>query len=368
MTQLVLGVWQRHQIILQSPLPKTDTYEKAMAFIPQVLKVCVINLILHELVLLVHTHSFLTKPEPYTKRTKETANCRGASCLNACPEFIAESSITESSPSETWRRGQTVWVTWAKNNHHGGFGGFSLVPVAQIHNSSAHELLTVSHSCWETGLHRCGFKEVCGTDGSGQAYGTNIKVPLVFPDGVYVFRYVWYGGLHFKRTRGHFPDYKSCTFVRIRGGKISGAAYRPVFAAGEGKHIHKGRCETSADAIGQCPNLGCVKNRKMIGIPKRFRTGQRNQEYTRRDVLDLMGTSHTTNSDKSGEKHITIKADRICNRGICCPIQCGRCGGIDCQHLPGGKENCCTNIIRKAKRFCFPNRPPCVRRGYSRKK
>lgn len=339
-----------------------------MASVPQAYKLCIINLIFHKLVVMVLAHSFLTKPEPYTKRTKETADCRGVSCINACPEFKADSSVTESAPSETWRRGQIVWITWARNNHHGGFAGFSLVPVAQIHNNSAHELLTVSHSCWETGLHRCGPKEYCGSDNSGQAYGTNIKVPLVFPDGIYVFRYVWYGGLHFKRTHGHFPDYKSCTFVRIRGGSISEAAHRPIFVAGEGRNIHNGRCETSADAIGQCPNLACVRNRKITEIPKRFRTGQRNRGYTRKDVLSLMGSPRAISNDRGGGKHTMIKADRICNRGVCCPIQCGRCGGRDCQHLPGGKKSCCTKIIRKAKKLCFPNRPPCVRRGYSRKK
>lgn len=332
-------------------------------------KVFALNLVFLEVFHIIAAHSFLTKPMPYDQRTKETADCRGHNCINACPELTLDSRISEKSPSETWRRGQIVTITWARNNHNGGFAGFSLVPIAHRHNSSVHELLTISHACWETGMHRCTPREDCGTDRSKKAYGTTIKVPQVFPDGLYVFRYVWYGGLHYKRKRGFFPDFKSCTFVRVRGGRFSNHAYTPRFAPGRGQRIHNGRCETSSKAIGECPNLGCFKNKMKADIPKRFKVRKLNQAFTKQDILSLMREPDINGQESKEDNNSLITADRICKDGVCCPIQCGRCGGIDCQLLPGGSQNCCMTTIRKARRPCWSSAPPCVRSGqYWRRK
>ena len=47
----------------------------------------------------------------------------------------------------------------------------------------------------------------------------------------------------------------------------------------------------------------------------------------------------------------------FCNIGIskhksCCAQSCGRCGGSNCQQLPGGRQMCCSLYIAKAGRIC----------------
>lgn len=330
-------------------------------------KIIVVLLVL-KCVRIVRAHSFLLKPLPYDKRTKDTSRCRGESCINACPLLITKSRTSPESPSETWRRGQSVRITWARNNHHGGFAAFSLVPVSHMHNSSVHWFLTILHSCWESNIYNCARSEYCGSDSARQAYSTRTTVPLVYPDGIYVFRYVWYGGLHFKRQHGFFPEYKSCSFIRIRGGPRSSVAYKPEFVSGTGPRIYDGQCESSADAIGQCSNIACFKNKKMIGIPKRFRSGSRNLSFKERDILKLMREKREEDDHLDHGDTSSIFPDRICAANACCPIKCGRCGGIDCQHLPGGPHNCCTISIKNSKRRCSVAAPPCVLDRKSKKK
>lgn len=50
----------------------------------------------------------------------------------------------------------------------------------------------------------------------------------------------------------------------------------------------------------------------------------------------------------------------IRSKDTCCPVTCGRCGGKDCNILPGGDKECCSLSIRLANFTCDNTMAPCV--------
>ncbi|CAN0251350.1 unnamed protein product [Ascophyllum nodosum] len=42
----------------------------------------------------------------------------------------------------------------------------------------------------------------------------------------------------------------------------------------------------------------------------------------------------------------------IQTRDVCCPMECGRCGGAGCAGLPGGTQECCTSVILASGASC----------------
>ena len=46
--------------------------------------------------------------------------------------------------------------------------------------------------------------------------------------------------------------------------------------------------------------------------------------------------------------------------GICCPLECGACGGSGCGGLPGGSSNCCGGTIAASGISCETDVAPCV--------
>lgn len=60
-------------------------------------------------------------------------------------------------------------------------------------------------------------------------------------------------------------------------------------------------------------------------------------------------------------------ADPKCDEGVlsddhsvCCPTECGSCGGHDCNARPGGRDSCCELAIQKSGRSCEANSAPCT--------
>lgn len=43
----------------------------------------------------------------------------------------------------------------------------------------------------------------------------------------------------------------------------------------------------------------------------------------------------------------------------CCAASCGRCGGVGCPSLPGGKEKCCSSEVEAGDRVCSVKKAPC---------
>lgn len=227
------------------------------------------------------THNWLIQPPPYN-RVFKTRTCEGRQCTDACPSKHSRGMAnSQERPAATWERGQSVLVKWAKNNHHGGMIRVSLVPVDKMWDRAWHKKMTIMHSCWEIGEYNCPSGEDCGTDKSREAFSRTVIIPSVFPDGDYVFGYVWYGGLHFKRDRGHFPDYYSCSHIRIRGGTQLEGSYQPFFEPGDNsRRIVNGQCETSADEIGPCEHTGCPTTKSFYAIPKVFQNGRKPDPIT----------------------------------------------------------------------------------------
>lgn len=140
-------------------------------------------------------HSSLGEPLPYS-----TYACKGDTtwCKTPCPPLSrngqAPARNSPQDPAATWKRGDTVQITWHKNNHRGGFYRRSLVPVKHMFDHAWHKKTAFDFGCWAQGTFNCGKDTpLCGGDKKGRAYRNSIKIPSVFPDGDYVFAQVWYG-------------------------------------------------------------------------------------------------------------------------------------------------------------------------------
>jgi len=127
------------------------------------------------------------------------------------------------------------------------------------------------HGCWASGLHRCARGENCGSDRPKTAWERTLTVPTVYPDGDYVLGFVWYGGTK-QKVWGHI-DYRTCSFVRIRGGAPVGGTHTPYFEAGRGEFVTDGKCFTAAGRIEQCERGMCRGRKGVNTIPDVFKTG-----------------------------------------------------------------------------------------------
>lgn len=284
-------------------------------------------------------------------------------CDLACPlPYPHGAGNNRSSPAATWKRGDLVSVGWVKNNHRGGFVAISLVPVSNMFNKTWHETLTLMMGCWEYEQVDCNVGEDCGTDLRGIALRRIIRVPSVYPDGDYALRYVWFGGLIKTGKRGFFPDFSSCTFVRIEGGDEVGGSFRPYFDAGIHPRIINGTCPTSASELGICNRVGCKKTKKYYAVPTRFNCTTDREESRYQDSItsDLIASAAGDETELSLYDVETDEKNGICKGRVCCPVTCGGCGGKGCEYLPGGEAECCRLPILGTERACTEYRPPCV--------
>lgn len=227
-----------------------------------------------------HGHSFLLHPRAAV-RGFTPDGCVGNRC-RACPPLFKNPNYmnnSKDSPEVTWRRGQRIMIRWAKNNHRGGFVRFSIVPVQRMMEVRVHDQLSFYYGCWEQGLHSCAGHpgRDCGADMSNVALRRVVTVPDYLPDGVYVFGFLWFGGLHFNGRRSQFADYPSCSFIRVKGGKkLSYKGFDPEFKPGrrglEDRVRTSQTCETYVDRPRECtkPSPGCEGKRVFRALPKAF--------------------------------------------------------------------------------------------------
>lgn len=306
-----------------------------------------------------NSHNWMIQPRPYNRMYKRTWNCEGIYCHTACQSKLSETFNSRERPDRVYRRGEKITIKWTRNNHRGGFFRISLVPVDQMYSRDWHSRMTIMHGCWETGKYNCRSDD-CGTDKGKIAYKRDIVLPDVFPDGDYVLGFVWYGGIYYTREVGFFGDYYSCSHVRVSGGKrLSTASYKPYFEAGKGEFVQDGRCQTSADAVGDCGNKGCPRRKSFWAIPKMFR-GSPIKSLSAGDVTKGFGKDVEIDEFKRRNSDSTSPRRRaICSSGYCCPATCGRCGGPGCQNLPGGGSNCCRGKILESRRRCARVSAPC---------
>eukprot|EP00168_Porphyra_purpurea_P018245 TRINITY_DN668_c0_g1_i5.p3 TRINITY_DN668_c0_g1~~TRINITY_DN668_c0_g1_i5.p3 ORF type:complete len:289 (+),score=75.03 TRINITY_DN668_c0_g1_i5:743-1609(+) len=201
-------------------------------------------------------HSSLVSP---LARTYENA-CRvggigrhaGKNCRGPCPVGNKRHKYRR----EVWRRGQKVAVEYLRNNHKGGFLRLSLVPAHQRNSAAVHAANAFRWSCWTHGRIPCG-RGRCGTDRTLSRYRQWVTIPDVFPDGLYVLGYAWFGG-HYEQG-----DYWSCAEVRIKGGKPLAKSYQPVLV-----NTRNGRCDSTANNLGVCRREPCRRRRLRRVRPK----------------------------------------------------------------------------------------------------
>lgn len=369
-------------------------------------------LLLSALVALASAHSYMTQPNAFN-RVFQTKSCRGEECTNACPNVLRDTSDmnnTPNRPAATWERGQEVMIRWAKNNHRGGMVRVSLVPADSMMSRPWHAKLALFHGCWESGEYTCS-GELCGSDSNNEGFQRKVVIPSVFPDGLYVAAVVWYGGLHFSRDRGQFPDFFSCSFVRISGGVPLGGSYQPNWAPGDtgnfeavaytGDASKVDMCQTASDEVGECPKTGCT-GRAFWAVSKPFQGGRMPDKITPRVVADAFAErpvmevhndepnapepEPATEADSEppseadeastpdpvsprrqapapvSAEDVSSGADAgLCLGSVCCLSSCGKCGGSDCHLRPGGGTNCCHSRIKESGKRCSSNPPPCVR-------
>lgn len=214
-------------------------------------------------------HSFLVSPAPMSKW------CKG--CLS-CNEVI-ESELTLSNVDKTWKRGELVDIKWVRNNHNGGFVRLSIVPLDKIYDTLAHNKLAFYYGCWEQGLFHCGKNKKCGTDQHGMGFQRKVSIPDIVPDGVYIFAFMWFGGLHYKRKHGLFSHYTSCSLIRIKGGVTLREQYQKIFEPGDvGEYEKDGLCLTCTAVEGQCLN-GCTQISSFYSIPELFKSRKKKNIY-----------------------------------------------------------------------------------------
>lgn len=229
----------------------------------------------------VDAHSYLLKPRAAIAGFNPR-ECKGLAC-KACPPMNPDPRKMNNSagdPEATWSRGQRVTIRWAKNNHVGGFIRFSFVPLNKRSDPIAHERLSFYYGCWEQNQHTCSPTQDCAADNNNVALRRSITVPRYLPDGVYVFGFLWFGGVNFMGTASQFADYPSCSFIRIRGGKRllrNDEPYVPWFAAGPLRQFRvRKSCLTYTEKPRFCTKAapGCRGMPVFRGVPTIFQNGK----------------------------------------------------------------------------------------------
>lgn len=155
------------------------------------------------------------------------------------------------------------------------------MPVPLMMDKEAHKKFAFHYACMGTGLHICPIRtyDVCGNDGEGRAWQTQVRIPAVYPDGVYTFGWSWYGGGDY-RDHSFFGDYYSCSFVRIRGGIALEESFVPIFA--------NSVCRSSVNRLGVCWSEPCHIGPMFMMLPVEF---QHNSPTTIRQA-DLQHLVH----------------------------------------------------------------------------
>ncbi|KAJ3127352.1 hypothetical protein HK098_006436 [Nowakowskiella sp. JEL0407] len=124
--------------------------------------------------------------------------------------------------------GDRLKVGWPSNNLGSGLVRLSLVPINQIHNSSAFDNSVLKYTCFGTAgqdlcIHPCNGRKGCEwqrTKEDAFRYDTLIKAPLNLADGLYVLQ--WKASLVYNNK-----SYYSCSILALKGGDSNLTCSRP---------------------------------------------------------------------------------------------------------------------------------------------
>eukprot|EP00171_Calliarthron_tuberculosum_P013684 IDg13684t1 len=174
------------------------------------------------------------------------------------------------------RRGQRVLFRTLANNHEGGFSRWTLVHVRDMFNHRAHRKNSFLWSCADTGRKYCSPRyrnRDCFFDISNVYYSHYVRIPKIYPDGVYVLGWVWAGG---GGTWGFFGDYYDCSFIEIRGGPTA-RTHRPEFIPGNSHLAKNGKCRATVNDVGICKREPCEGGGRFTKMfkPRSFENGRR---------------------------------------------------------------------------------------------
>lgn len=181
-----------------------------------------------------------------------------ANCSGPCPNYDYRMDMRPENPAATYRRGEVVTVHWSKNNHLDGFYRLTLVPLDEMFKKDVHSMLAFHFGCWSAQEYGCSPIEKhrdCFYDRENKAYKTEITIPTVYPDGVYVLGWTWYGG---GDGYGSFGDYYDCSYIRIKGGPLTDT-YPVLFSSRSSPSRNKApnTCLASVDRLGVCWTEPC---------------------------------------------------------------------------------------------------------------
>lgn len=185
-------------------------------------------------------------------------------------------------PSIRFRRGQRVHVAWGRNNHHGGFVRFALVPIIHRMNHTAHESMSFHYACFDSGISHCPYGN-CGTDVRDLMCKTSVKIPTAYPDGEYVLGFSWFGGVVMGESE--YGDYWSCRHVTIRGGPLT-ASYDPIFHPGQNLPYRQKVCQSTVSRVGICRTEPCFGYKASYLRPYAFSKGRKPQSILARWMMD----------------------------------------------------------------------------------
>lgn len=146
----------------------------------------------------------------------------------------------------------------------------TMVPLDEMYRKDVHDVMAFFFSCWSGDGYSCDNKQYhrdCGFDLDNLAWKASFTVPPIYPDGVYVLGWSWYGG---GEATGDFGDYYDCAYVRINGGPLQ-ASHEAVFKSGP---RYPDGCQSAVDRLGICITEPCGgEHRSSNSIPLEFHGG-----------------------------------------------------------------------------------------------
>jgi len=164
----------------------------------------------------INAHSYLTTPISRANQRQTETGCRGPACLGPCEVPLAQ-ALT---PAATASRGDSITLTWPRNNHAGGFVRFAWAPTANSDDMTQFDNNAQVFTCFEIGPGGlCAPSDPTDPNGgdTGGQYncGYTLTVPGYLTDGKWTLQWAWFGGAF---TLG---DYYSCVDYTISGGSSS---------------------------------------------------------------------------------------------------------------------------------------------------
>ncbi|KAK9710232.1 hypothetical protein K7432_008555 [Basidiobolus ranarum] len=209
----------------------------------------------------VEGHSYLTNPAPRVDR----GQCRldGKTFTGSNPKICQgpceSTEVIPLNKRKVYKRGEDINITWARNNHPGGFVRLAFAPTKKSGSTSEFEKNIHKYSCYEAGVgcHGQGKSNLDKLGNRGKGCNTAIKIPKWLDDGEWTLQWSWYGSM-----QGH-GDFYSCSDIIVKGGS-KGSKQPAAFEGGDSRNPNKQVCAIGwGDRLGVCKWNRCwdVKNK-----------------------------------------------------------------------------------------------------------